>query len=202
MVVFWTLSAVPVVVVSVLFGAVAPLVSVTATLPLTVALKAVLAPVEAAMPPSKRTRPVPLVDRLMPGRALGDEAVDVDGAAVRLVTSTDRAAAPEVVRVAPMVTLPLPSSTSRPRVVAVIDAAVDGERAGAADVGEQDAVGGAADGAADGVEGDAGGADGDAVEVDAGAGEAGDLVGGVGGGDRAAAARREGRAGGAAAGRG
>ena len=90
MVVFWTLSAVPVVVVSVLFGAVAPLVSVTATLPLTVALKAVLAPVEAVMPPSKRTRPVPLVDRLMPVRGVGDEAVDVDGAAVA-VGDLDRA---------------------------------------------------------------------------------------------------------------
>ena len=143
-VVLATLSAVPVVVVSVLFGAVAPLVSVMARLPLTADTNAGLAPVVALMPPSKRTRPVPFVDRLMPCEVSVTRPLMSTVPPSRLVTSTDRAAAPEVVSVAPIVTLP----------AVVVDvegaggggdrAAVDGERAGPADVGEQDAVGGAA----------------------------------------------------------
>ena len=80
-VVFWTLMAVPVVVVSVLFGAVAPLVSVTAMVPPPVALKAVLAPVDAVMPPSKRTVAPVLPVRLMPVPLSVIEPVEVDGVA-------------------------------------------------------------------------------------------------------------------------
>ena len=51
---------------------------------------------------------------------------------------------PEVVSVAPMVTLPLLSSMSRARVVAVIAPPLTVNAAGSGDVGQQDAVGGAA----------------------------------------------------------
>ena len=73
----------------------------------------------------------------MPVRVVGDEAVEVDGAAGAVGDLDRLAAAPEVVSEAPTVTLLLPPSTSRPRAVAVIGAAVDGEGASAADVGER-----------------------------------------------------------------
>ena len=97
------------------------LVAVTAMLPPPVALKAVLVPVEAVMPPSKRMMPVPLVVRLMPWEVSVTRPLRSTVPPSRLVTSTDLAEVPEVVSVAPMVTLPLSSSTSSARMVAVID---------------------------------------------------------------------------------
>ena len=153
------------------------------------------------MPPSKRTEPVPFVDRLMPSEVSVTRPLMSTVPPSRLVTSTERAAAPEVVSVASMVTLPLLSSTSRARVVAVIAPPLTVNVAGSGDVGQQDAVGGAGWPLLTVLSVNPAVADGDAVEVDAGAGEAGDLIGGVGGGDRAATAGRERGDRGAAAGR-
>ena len=113
-VVLATLSAVPVVVVSVLFGAVAPLVSVTAMVPPPVALKAVLAPVEALMPPSKR-----MVAPVLPVRSMPPPLVEVRLALkstvppVRPVISI-RSPAVVLVTVALMVTLAAPPLMSTP----------------------------------------------------------------------------------------
>ena len=92
-----TFSAVPWSVVRVLSGAV-PLAlgSVTTTVP-PVALNAVLPPVEAISPPSKRISEVALLPlTLTPEAVVGDQAVEVHRRRpVRLVTSTDRATGAE-----------------------------------------------------------------------------------------------------------
>ena len=96
------------------------------------------------MPPSKRTRPVPLVDRLMPCELSVTRPLMSTVPPSRLVTSTERAVGAGGGE----------RGADGDVGAVVVDvegaggggdrAAVDGERAGPGDVGQQDAVGGAA----------------------------------------------------------